>query len=133
MKTRLAAVTAVLLLALTGCAGTPDSSGDDRTAPAASESPAAAPATVEPTTTEEVDVEKYFLESGFVAQIDLSDEDKLAAGYYACEQVEAGNLEVVAIEGLEADLNTVFVADSTAILCPDLVDVYAAYRASMSG
>lgn len=133
MKTRLAAVTAVLLLALTGCAGNPDSAGDEPTAPAVAESPAAAPATVEPTDSEEVDVEKYFLESGLVSQIELSDEEKLAAGHYACEQVEAGNLEVVAIEGLDAGINRAYVADATVILCPELAETYAVYRDGAGG
>lgn len=132
MKIRLAAVTALLLLALTGCAGNADSSGDEPTAPATAESPTAAPATVDPANSEEVDAEKYFLDSGLVSQIELSDEAKLAAGYYACEQVEAQNFEVVAIEGIEEGLNRGFVTDATVVLCPELADSFREYKSAQN-
>lgn len=133
MKTRLAAVAAVLLLALTGCAGNPGNAGDERSAPTTAEPPVAAPATVAPTGSEEVDSEAYFLESSLVAQIELSDDEKLAAGYYACEQVAAGNLKVVALNGVDPAINRAYVADSTVILCSDLAETYAAYRDSAGG
>lgn len=128
-KSSAAVVTAAILLLLTGCAGTPEAApgqAQDTATSSAEVTQEAAPATVAPTETEEVDVEKYFLESGLVASIELSDEDKLVAGYYACEQVKAGNLDVVAIEGATDILNRGFVADSTVILCPELASVYSA-------
>ena len=126
MKRASIAVAVLVALTLTGCAGNPASSGDDPTAPLATESEAAAPATVAPTDSDEVDVEKYFLETSLVKQLELTDEEKLAAGYYACEQVEAGNLEVVALEGATDVMNSFFVGSATTILCPELAEVYAA-------
>lgn len=126
MKRTTVAALAAVLLALTGCAGTSESAGGAPTAPAVSESPAAAPATVEPTSSGEVDVEKYFLESGLVSQVELGDEEKLAAGYYACEEVAAGNYDVVALDGVTDVFNSSFVRGATTILCPELAEVYPA-------
>lgn len=129
MPKRIAALAAVLVLTLTGCAGVADDAGNERTAPSASES--AAPATVDPTApaeTTEPDAEEYFLGSGFVPTIDLPDEQKIAAGYFACEQVEAGDYRVVAVEGVDAATNEAFVEAATVSLCPELADVFAEHR-----
>ena len=129
---RAAVLTALLLVALAGCAGAPESapSEPEPASASASETPTeetAAPATVEPTEpTGPSDVEVHFLESAFIAQIELPDADKLAAGRYACEQIEAGNGDVVAVEGLDPALNEVFVSDSVTLLCPELSSVYDA-------
>jgi hypothetical protein len=138
MKRASIAVAVLVALTLTGCAGTPENSPDEpeqanTTAAEQTPEPSAAPATVEPTDPAEPDAETWFLEWSLVAQLDLPDADKLAAGYYACEQVEAGNLEVVAVEGLDADMNEGFVAGATGYLCPDLEEVYQAYRDSLVG
>ena len=134
MKRASIAVAVLVALTLTGCAGTPDSAPSEQEqapATASDQTPdeSAAPATVEPTdaaSEETSDIEAHFLESAFIAQIDLPDADKLAAGHYACDQIEAGNLEVVAVEGLDPALNDVFVSDSVTLLCPELSSVYDA-------
>lgn len=129
MPKRIAALAAVLVLTLTGCTGVADDAGDKRTAPAASES--AAPATVEPTApaeTTEPDPEDYFLGVGFVPTIDLPDEQKIAAGYFACEQVAAADYAVVAVEGVDAATTEAFVEAATVSLCSELADVFAEHR-----
>jgi len=118
-----AGIAAVLLLA--GCsAPQPEAPSDQATVTVESEKPAA-PAQVAPSPTATDDVAAEFLASGLVSQIDLSDDEKIAAAKYACDQVAAGNMDVVALEGVTEQMNRFFVIDSLTFFCPELSAVYA--------
>ena len=67
---------------------------------------------------------------GFIATLDLTDADKLAAGKYACEQVAAGSPDVVAVEGIDAATNQAIVLDAVTLLCPDQEPTFRAYLES---
>lgn len=114
MKIRIALVSAALLLTLTGCAGAPDAAGDERTAPATTES--AAPLTAEATEDEAIEApkadEQYLtdvrtaLTNGRETTIpNATDEQLVQAGQDACEQLAAGTAEgeVRVVEGEQMD------------------------------
>ena len=95
------AVTALIVLGLTGCTGTPESSGDERTAPTVADSPAPSP-TRDPLvaeTPEEVNADEQFVAEardrlaglGAATSIPNATDDQLVdAGREACEQLVAG-------------------------------------------
>lgn len=133
-RTSIAALTAVLLLTLTGCAETAGNASEERVAPAAVESTeplAAAEPTAEPTE----DADAAFLQY-VVAELppatsiaDASDEQLIAAGHEACEQANAGVAweEIRLVEGEQPTPNGDYL-DSSAILngalynyCPELI------------
>lgn len=137
MKIRLALVSAVLLLALTGCTGTPGSSTAERTAPAAAEStePLAAETPAETAAPEVSDTDTKFL--AYVrdnllpeTQIpDATDEQLIAAGHDACEQLQSGVAfeDVRVVEGEQPHANGNFY-DSSAVMggaitayCPEFL------------
>lgn len=117
---------ALVAIALTGCAAAaPETASAPAPSPSADREIEAAPATVTPTAAPEIDLDAYFLESSLVSQIDLSDDEKLSAAKYACEQVEGGAAvdEVVAVEGINANLNSAFVRDAIVVFCSDAADL----------
>lgn len=136
MKTRIAAVALVALLALTGCAGGADTAGDERTAPAATESEA--PLTAETPEVSEADADSA--EQAFLDDVreklptptsipDASDEQLLAAGMEACELIRGGTDpgDVRLVDGEQPNGADIY-ADSSAImnsalssLCPELI------------
>lgn len=129
MRKTLTAATAVILLALTGCAAAPDEPAptvatETSLADAVDATPEAAPATVPSPEQTDGDAEAYFLSTGLVSQLDLSDEEKLAAARHACEQVEDGNLDVIALDGVTEQHNRFFVASAITVFCPELTEVY---------
>lgn len=137
MKRASLAVAVLVALTLTGCAGTPQSApSEPEQAPTGTseQTPeeSAAPATVEPTepTDPKAEAEAWFLDYAGIAQLDLPDDEKIAAGYYACEQVGAGNMEVVALEGVSVDDNIVFVDYALTALCPENSEAYLLWRQS---
>lgn len=105
MKIRIALVAAALLLTLTGCSGAPANAGDERTAPAATES--AAPLVAETTEPEAANPHAAYLD-GVRALLpektqipDATDEQLIAAGMAACERLAAGEASdlISVIEG----------------------------------
>lgn len=133
MPKRIAALAAVLVLTLTGCAGGAGDAGDERTAPTASES--AAPLTAEdPAEKDTAESEAAFLEAFRDLQAtyasvipDATDEQLLAAGYEACERLAAGeaSTDITLIEGEERNPQSEMYLDSVSIvstasphLCP---------------
>ena len=136
-RTTIAAVSAALLLALTGCAGNPsgaDESDSDAT-PTSVES--AAPLTAESSTPS---AEPDAADAGFLQYIDeelppatsianATDEQLIAAGHDACEQAAAGVAweDIRLVDGEEPTANGDYL-DSSAILngalynyCPELI------------
>ena len=130
MKRALIAV-AALAIALTGCTAAPDPEPDPMLTGSAETgietlAPVTpAPANVEPDAEASVNLEAEFLATGLVSQLDLTDEEKLAAAYYACDQVSGGNLDVVALEGVTEAHNENFVRDALLYFCDELSAVYA--------
>lgn len=125
-RTATAALALLAALTLTGCAGTGDTAGDERTAPTASES--AAPLTAETTEpapeTESVD-EQYLadvrkaLTNGRETTIpDATDDQLLQAARDACSQAADGATEttVQVIEGEPFDADWGSYRDSATIL-----------------
>lgn len=134
MPKRTAAVlTAVLLLTLTGCAGTPDDVSSEPPAANASSSTVETP---EPTPTVEPGIIQHTPEptpepdtsTGEAAYIaaaqdylngrgywDFTDDQLLSAGLYACESSEE---TVTIIEGIAAPSNDEIVSYARTLLCP---------------
>ncbi|QNA93269.1 MULTISPECIES: DUF732 domain-containing protein [unclassified Microbacterium] len=125
MKTRIALVSAVLLLSLTGCAGAPGGSSDaapepsQSDAPLAAETPTQAPS--ESSTASEAD-EKFlaYVREELLAETqipDATDEQLIAAGHEACEQLESGVAmeDVRVVEGEDPHPTTGVYYDSVAI------------------
>lgn len=133
-RTTIAAVAAVLLLALTGCAETAGNASDERVAPAAAES--TEPLAAETPTDVPVDeADAAFLQyvedelPPTTSIADAADEQLIAAGHEACEQAEAGVAweDIRLVEG-EEPTPTGDYLDSSAILngalynyCPELI------------
>lgn len=111
MPKRIAALAAVLVLTLTGCAGVADDAGDERTAPAASES--SEPLVAEPTADAEQPAspdEEYLTRIRAELPDDTvipnaTDEQLLTAAEDACAQIANGTdvLAVQVIEGEQAN------------------------------
>lgn len=135
MKKVTGALAVLLALTLTGCAGSAEDAGDERTAPVSSES--AAPLVAETPTAEpeESDAEAKFIalvgESLPVNTIipDATDEQLISAGMEACERLRAGETSdtITLIDGEQKNGADLY-ADSSAIitaarltLCPDQV------------
>lgn len=138
MKRARIAVTVLVALTLTGCAGTPDNGGDERTAPTVTETaePSAAPLTAE---TPEVDVTPN-AETAYLAAVrdalpvntsipNASDGQLVEAGWEACEQIRSGTDpgDVRLVDGEQSNGADIY-ADSSAImnaalltLCPELI------------
>lgn len=131
------AVTALIVLGLTGCAGTRESAGDERAAPQVSES--APPLVAEtPDASGEGDVDAAFLEKfheiratmpGESVIPNAADEQLLTAGKEACERLRAGEPSdtIVLIDG-ETKNGADYYSDSGAIitaarqtLCTDMI------------
>lgn len=122
---------ALVAIALTGCAAaapeTASAPGEAVESDAPSVTPA--PATLPPADDEEPSKDEYlaaFFESSLVAQMELTDEQKLAAAEFACQEVEAGNMSPTAIEGTTDQFNRYFTSAAVTYVCPDLSEVYAA-------
>lgn len=138
MPKRTAAVlTAVLLLALTGCAGSPDEKLSQPPAANASSSAAETPEpTATPTTTVEPGVIQHTPEpttepdasTGEAAYIaaaqdylsgwgyrSFTDEQLLSAGLYACENPDP---DLIVIEGIDPLHNVEIVSYARTLLCP---------------
>lgn len=125
MKTRTATTMALLLLTLTGCTGTAEDAGHERTAPAATES--AAPLTAETAeATPADDIEAEFIDrfhdfraqNTLPSQIpDATDEQLISAGYDGCARLEAGEVgeDISLIDG-ETRSEAGLYVDSGAIL-----------------
>lgn len=122
---------ALIALALTGCAaeGTPEvekAASPAASAPLAAESPA--PATLPPADDSEPTEAEYlaaFYESSLVAQMELTDEQKLAAAEFACQEVGAGNMNPTPIVGTTDQFNRFFTGTAVTYICPELTEVYA--------
>lgn len=126
-------VTAVVLaalvaLALAGCAGPSETAGDERTAPATTESPAPA-ATAIPLSAEEPPTQADSADAAFLTYVrgallpetqipNATDAQLIDAGHEACRQLEAGTpLENVrVVEGETAHPSTGAFYDSSAIM-----------------
>ena len=106
MKTRIVAVTALLLLALTGCAGAPESAASDPEQVSETAAPLVAETPAEPEGNE--------AEEQYVAALrdalrpnnvvpDATDEQLIAAGLDACEKLNSGVTgdDLTVIEGEE--------------------------------
>lgn len=128
MKTRTVALTALLLVTLTGCAGGAEDAGDERSAPVASESATpeetAAPLTAEEPANEGDSPDAKFLEYVRGALLpetqigDATDEQLIEAGHGACEQLESGTAleDVRVVDGETAHPSTGAYYDTSAIL-----------------
>lgn len=132
MPKRIAALAAVLVLTLTGCAGGADDAGDERTAPATEES--AAPLVAEESPAESSGSEDAFLvafrdiQTTYASVIpDATDEQLLDAGYEACDRLAAGeeSTDISLIDGEERNPDSEMYLDSVSIvgaaathLCP---------------
>lgn len=116
------ALTALLVLGLTGCAGTGTDAGDASTAPVASES-------VAPLVAEEPAVPEGGDEAAYLEEVrdrlpattvipNATDEQLIAAGWEACAQREAGvsGDDLTVIEGEQRNEITGAYRDSAAIL-----------------
>jgi hypothetical protein len=120
MPKRIAALAAVLVLTLSGCAGAAEDAGDVSPAPSASES--AAPLTAE-TPDDPADDDEAFLayvreNLAPATQIpDATDAQLIAAGEQACEQLESGvaHGDVRVVDG-EVPNGADIYADSSAIM-----------------
>lgn len=140
-RTIIPALAAVLLLTLTGCAGGAEDAADERTAPALTPSattaaPSAAPtATAAPITEEPVspdpsiapsqadnEIEFIAYTAPFLADqgYNLTDEQVLGAGLYACELIaQGGNPEVITVvEGSPEYVSEQVAANAVSMLCP---------------
>lgn len=123
MPKRIAALAAVLVLTLTGCAGGADEAGDVRTAPAVSES--SAPLVAEEPSNDTDEAEAAFLDAFRAIQHtyasvipDATDEQLLAAGYDACERLAAGEVstDISLIDGEERNAQSEMYLDSVSII-----------------
>lgn len=128
------ALTALIALTLTGCGGTTEP-GADEPQEAVTETPAA-PATVEPSEPasageEATEAEAWFLDYAGIKAIDLPDDDKIAAGYYACEQAAAGAFDAESLVGASEDENLMFMDYAVGALCPEHQDALVAYKATL--
>lgn len=120
------AVTGLLLIALTGCAGGVESAGDESTAPVVSESATpeetAAPLTAETIDPGTSDADQIFLEYVDASlqpdtQIaDAADSSLIDAGHNACEQIHSGvPIEDVRVIDGETPNASGYYADSSSI------------------
>lgn len=119
------AVTALLLISLTGCAGAVDDAGDESTGPAASETAtpteSAGPLVAEkPAETDEGDAETAYLEflrdhprEGTVIP-NATDEQRLEAGYKICALLAQGEegQDITVIEGEQRNPESGYYIDS---------------------
>lgn len=130
MPKRIAAIAAVLVLALAGCAGVAADAGDERTAPVPSES--AAPLTAdEPEETAQL----ASPDEDYLARIraalpedtiipNATDEQLLAAATAACEQMDNGT-DVAAVKVIEGEEpNGLDIHESSAAIAGVAKDVY---------
>lgn len=125
MKTRTLAATALLLLALTGCAGVAETASTDEpedsqtatSAPEETETPLVAETPAEP---EQTDAEAAYLKfladhprQGTVIP-NATDEQRLAAGYEICAQLAEGKEgnEITVIEGETRNPDSGYYMDS---------------------
>lgn len=116
MKTRLAAVTAVLLLALTGCAGNPESAGDERQTAATSESSQSESSASAAPLTEE---EQFFVDNETWSEFDLSDAELLEAAQLACDEFAAGKTgDDMTLPGIPQELTRYFANGAREQFCP---------------
>lgn len=111
MPKRIAALAAVLVLTLTGCAGGADDAGEERTAPGVSESSAPLVAESPEETAQPASPDEEFL-TRIRAELpddtvipDATDEQLLTAAQDACAQIANGTdvLAVQVIEGEQAN------------------------------
>lgn len=125
MRKATAALASVLVLVLTGCAGTPESAPNGTAAPQESVTPLAAepdtkPAGEEAGTDEQylTDVRKALTNGRETSIPNASDEQLIQAGHDACEQIANGTAEpdVRVIEGEPFDENWGAYQDSAIIL-----------------
>lgn len=120
------AVTALIVLGLTGCAGTPESTGDERATPAASTTPTDSP---EPLAAEGGTLGTTDADTKFLAYVrgallpetqipNATDEQLIEAGHEACGQLESGVAleDVRVVDGETAHPSTGAYYDSSAIM-----------------
>lgn len=138
MPKRIAALAAVLVLALTGCAGVTEDAGGEISAPAAtvtvtpsatptpSESPAApAAASAASTPSEEAFLDVAIPELAGWGTV-LSEQEAIDAGWYACEQIAtlpagstiADRYKIQPLPGDTEAANGVIVREAIAHFCP---------------
>lgn len=128
MKIRAAAIAAVLLLGLTGCAQSAGNTSEERVSPATAESaePLVADApSDEPSTADQSEAEAAFLaafrdiQQTYASVIpDATDEQLLASGYEACERLAAGetSTDISLIDGEQRNPQSEMYLDSVSII-----------------
>lgn len=135
MPKRIAALAAVLVLTLTGCAGVTEDAGDDIPAPAVTvtETPSAPPVPTE--TPESAPVATNPTEESFLGVVisdlageeaTLTEREALDAGYSACEQIAAlpegatiiDRYNIKPLPGSSEGANSVIVREAIAHFCP---------------
>jgi hypothetical protein len=130
MKRASIAVAVLVALTLTGCAGTPDNAGDERTAPGTSESAAPLVAETSSAPAEDLSDDELFLsrvreelpENTVIP--DASDEQLLAAAQQACEQMNSGT-DVAAVQVIEGEQpNGLDIYESSAKIAAVAKDIY---------
>lgn len=126
MKKVTAVIAVLLALTLTGCAGSGNEAGDERTAPVMSDSATpeetAAPLTAETAEPEATDADSVFLayvRDALIPQSQITnatDEQLINAGHEACVQLESGVAyeDVRVVEG-EQPMNDIYY-DSSAVM-----------------
>lgn len=112
------AVTALIVLGLTGCTGTPESTGDERTAPQTSESPAAVE-TETPDEPELSETEQAWVDNETWDTFAIAKEDRLPSAMLACEEFAAGKTtQEMTLPGVPADLTDYFANGARDWFCP---------------
>jgi hypothetical protein len=127
---RIAALAAVLVLTLTGCAGTADDAGVERTAPAASESAAPLVAETPEETPAPASEDAQFLERARDYLPDdtvipnATDEQLLIAAQAACEQMNSG-IDSSAVDVIEGEQpNGLEIRESSAAIAVAAKETY---------
>lgn len=126
MKLRYTAITAVLLIALTGCAGTPEEAPSEAVASGKS----AAPLVAETAKAHEGNESEFLTEVRellpALTQIpDATDDQLIASGREACERMAEGETsdDIVLIDGEKANPDSGLYLDTIAILTAAVRDL----------
>lgn len=115
-RTTVAALAAVLLFALTGCAGASESAGDERqTATTSESSQSESLANAAPLTEEE----QFFVDNETWNEFDLSDAELLEAAQLACDEFAAGKTgDDMTLPGIPQELTRYFANGAREQFCP---------------
>lgn len=118
MKIRVGVVLALLLLSLTGCSGTPESAGEERTAPQASDSPAAVE-TETPAEPELTEIEHEWVDNETWETLGLEKNHLLESAQLACDEFAAGKTaEEVSLPQVPVEITPFFANTAREWFCP---------------